>query len=161
MNPKSIASSPSSRSRYSSVVRQSHGTPIRRDSSGIPSTRASIGMRYAPTRVGERRDREPAVAGDCGRDAVQRRRAQGGIPERLRVEVGVHVDEARRDHTAFGLDDPLRGRVDLTDRDDPTAGDTDVAMRRRGAGAVDNQPAPDHEVELGRAHGVHQRCPWA
>ena len=41
-----------------------------------------------------RRDREAAVAGDDGRDAVIRRRTQRGIPEDLRVVVRVDVDEA-------------------------------------------------------------------
>ena len=43
-----IASPPSSRSRYSAVVRQSHGTPCSSASRGMPSTRASIRMRYSP-----------------------------------------------------------------------------------------------------------------
>ena len=40
-----------------------------------------------------RRDREPAVAGDDAGDAVPRRRRERGIPEDLRVVVGVDVDE--------------------------------------------------------------------
>ena len=45
MNPALIDSLPSRRSRYSSVVVQSHGTPTSRADRGIPSTMASICMR--------------------------------------------------------------------------------------------------------------------
>ena len=56
----------------------------------------------------ERRDREAAVAAHHGGHAVQRRRAQRRVPERLRVVVGVDVDEARRDDEVGRVDRPRR-----------------------------------------------------
>ncbi len=49
MNPALIPSRPSISSKYSAVVFQFHGTPVRSDSSGMPSTRASMRMRYSPS----------------------------------------------------------------------------------------------------------------
>ena len=49
LKPALIPSSGSTASRYSAVVRQSHGTPSRSDSSGMPSTRESIRIRYSPS----------------------------------------------------------------------------------------------------------------
>ncbi len=46
------------------------------------------------------RQREAAVAAEHRGHAVQRRRAGVGVPEELRVVVGVQVDEARRDEHA-------------------------------------------------------------
>ena len=51
----------------------------------------------APVLGSRRRDREAAVAGDHRRDAVPARRRQRGVPEHLRVVVGVDVDEAGGD----------------------------------------------------------------
>ena len=59
--------------------------------------------------AGQRGDGEAAVAAEHGGDAVQRRRAERRVPEALHVEVGVHVDEARRDDPAVGVDGPRRG----------------------------------------------------
>ena len=58
-----------------------------------------------------RRDREPAVAGDDGRDAVEARRRERGIPEHLRVVVRVDVDEARRDDAVAGVEHPVAVEV--------------------------------------------------
>ncbi len=45
MNPALMPSRPSISSKYSAVVVQFHGTPVRSDSSGMPSTRASMRIR--------------------------------------------------------------------------------------------------------------------
>ena len=55
-----------------------------------------------------RGDREPAVAGDDGGDAVVARRGERRVPEDLRVVVGVDVDEPGRDDVAAGVE--RRGR---------------------------------------------------
>ena len=60
-------------------------------SSTFSSVRA-ISSRCSGTR---RRDREAAVAGDDGGDAVEARRRERRVPEDLRVVVRVDVDEAR------------------------------------------------------------------
>src|SRR5690606_19016987 len=52
-----------------------------------------------------RGDREAAVPGDHGGDAVEARRRQAGIPEHLGVVVGVDVDEAGRHHAPGGVED--------------------------------------------------------
>ena len=55
--------------------------------------------------LGRRRgDREAAVAGDDGGDAVEARRRQRRVPEHLGVVVGVDVDEAGGDHAAGGVE---------------------------------------------------------
>jgi hypothetical protein len=99
----------------------------------------------------ERRQGEPCVAADDGRDAVQVGRRRRRVPEQLGVVVGVRVDDARRHHQAAGveLDRPLA--VDVADgRDDPVP-DADVGPEPRRAGAVDHGAAADHVVELGRS----------
>ena len=58
-----------------------------------------------------RRDREPAVAGDDGGDAVEARRRERGVPEHLRVVVGVDVDEAGRDDAVAGVEDAIAVEV--------------------------------------------------
>ena len=58
-----------------------------------------------------RRDREPAVAGDHGGDAVEARRRERGIPEHLRVVVRVDVDEAGRDDAVAGVEHLLTVEV--------------------------------------------------
>ena len=58
-----------------------------------------------------RRDREAAVAGDDGGDAVVRRRAERRIPEDLRVVVRVDVDETRRDRATRRVELDLAAQV--------------------------------------------------
>ena len=74
----------------------------------------------------ERRDREPAVAADHRGDAVQRRRGDRRVPQRLDVVVRVQVDEAGTHDQAVGVDGARRGFVDRTDRDDAPVADADV-----------------------------------
>ena len=64
------------------------------------------------------RDREPAVAGHHGGDALVGRRPQRGVPEHLRVVVRVDVDEAGSDRAArrVQLAATLQVRSDLTNR---------------------------------------------
>jgi hypothetical protein len=52
-------------------------------------------------------DREPAVSAKHRRHAVQRRRAQRGVPEGLRVIVSVDVDKPRTHDLAMGIERPV------------------------------------------------------
>ena len=90
-----------------------------------------------------RRDREAAVAGDDGGDAVEARRRERGIPEHLRVVVRVDVDEPGRDDAVAGVEHTVAVEV-RTDLGDATAGDADVGAHARCAGAVVDGPALDH-----------------
>ena len=97
-----------------------------------------------PRRVAglQRRDREAAVAGDHGGDAVEAARRAVGLEGELRVVVRVRVDDARRHHLAGGVDHPgALARVDEADGGDAPVADADVG-RRRG------RPVPSTTVPL-------------
>jgi hypothetical protein len=58
----------------------------------------------------------------------------------------VHIDPARRDEEAVGIDDPL-GRPGLAaNRDDALAIDRDIAGEARRGGAVNNPAAANDDV---------------
>ena len=92
-----------------------------------------------------RRDREAAVAGHDRGDAVVRRRPQRGVPEHLRVVVGVDVDEPRRDRAARGVELALAAQV-RSDLADHAVRDRHVGRLARRAGAVEDRSAADDEV---------------
>ena len=98
----------------------------------------------------ERRDREAAVPADHRRHAVQRRRRERRVPERLRVVVRVDVDEAGRDHAPAGVDRLLGLLGDIADGDDPPVSDADVGAAPRPPRAVDDLATSDHAVEHAR-----------
>ena len=87
-------------SRYSGNVSKSHAMPAISVAGSMSSTFSSVRTIDVAVLGPGRRDREAAVAGDHGRDAVVRRRPQRRIPEHLRVVVRVDVDEAGRDRAA-------------------------------------------------------------
>ena len=93
------------------------------------------------------REREAAVAHHHGGDAVPARVGAELVPEHLRVHVGVPVDEAGRDHVAVGVDVGGAALLDATDRGDAAVDDADVGAVRREAGAVDDGPVADDDVE--------------
>ena len=100
--------------------------------------------------VGNRRDGEAAVAADHGGDAVERRRRDSGVPQDLRVVVGVDVDEAGGDDEAVGVDHPRGvsdGVGDRVTEHDASVTDADVAPVTRRAGAVDDLGAAQEHVE--------------
>ena len=78
------------------------------ESAGMSSTDSIISARYALVAGLARRERHAAVAEHDGRDAVPARRRADRVPGELRVEVGVDVDEARRDEPAVGVDLAVR-----------------------------------------------------
>jgi hypothetical protein len=65
------------------------------------------------------------------------------------------IDEARRHDQAVGVDGALGQRADASDLDDPTIRDAEVAPIPRGAGAVDDRPAANHQI---KPHGVPSPC---
>ena len=94
-----------------------------------------------------RREREPAVAGDDGGDAVPRRRRRGRLEHQLRVVVRVDVDEAGREHEPVGFEHGGR-RVagDAADAPDAPVAHLHVGDRRRATRAVDDPSPPDQQV---------------
>ena len=124
----------SSVSRYSGKVSNVHGMPASSASTDMPSTFSSVRaiVERCSGRVGAI---EPAVAHDDRRHAVPRRRRQVGIPEHLRVVVGVDVDEARgqgRGPTDRRLHVPRRPALAqvIADGGDPLVLDRDVGRSR-------------------------------
>ena len=115
------------------------------------------------TRRQQRGDRESAIATNHGGHPMQRRRAQRGVPERLRVVVGVDVDEPRRHHQTGRVDGVrcrrCRGISRLADRDDPAVTHTDGRHHPRCPGTVDHQATDDLQVEQASVAdaGVHFR----
>ena len=109
-----------------------------------------------------RREADAAIAEHHRGDAVPARRRQQRIPHRLAVIMGVHVDPARRDHQARGVDLALAGALLAADRGDAAAGDRHVARERRLAGAVDDGAAAnDDVVHGGRSLVAPVNCAWA
>ena len=100
-----------------------------------------------------RRDREAAVPRHDRGHAVEARRRERGIPEHLRVVVGVDVDESRRDDVAAGVERALAVEP-VADRADVAVRDRDVRPDTGRAGPVDDRAAPDDEV---RAHRLSIR----
>ena len=60
--------------------------------------------------------------------------------------MGVAVDEARRDHMAFGVEAALGERVDAADAGDAAVLDSDIGAIARHSRAVDYHAVADHEV---------------
>ena len=95
----------------------------------------------------ERGDAEAAVAGHDCRHAVEGRRAERRVPERLGVEVGVHVDETGAHDPTAGVDHLGRVVVHRADGDDLSVADADVGRSARVTGAVDDETVADDGVE--------------
>ena len=60
--------------------------------------------------------------------------------------MGVHIDPARRDHKARGIDLALAGTLLAADRGNTAAVHGDVAGKARFAGAIDNGAAANDDV---------------
>src|SRR5262249_28143203 len=70
--------------------------------------------------------------------------------EESAVVVRMRVDESRCDDAVGGVDLARAGRAGkVADGDDAVPGDADVAATARGPGAVDHEPVPDHELDVG------------
>ena len=94
-----------------------------------------------------RRDHLAALADDDRGVAVMHPGAAIGVPYRLRVEMGVVVDKARRDDAPRGIDRPLGGgAVRLADADDLAVLHGHIGLECRLAGAVDDASVPDQKI---------------
>ncbi len=112
----------------------------------MSSARSRFRTTNARSAVAHRREREAAIAHHGGRHAVPARTAPAGVPEHLRVHVGVAVDEAGRDHETVGVDLGRTAVADAADEGDPVPDDADVGAVRAEAGTVDDGAVADHEV---------------
>jgi hypothetical protein len=69
--------------------------------------------------------------------------ARGGVREQDQVGMAVHVEEARSDDEAAGVDLARRAQaVEITDGDDAAVAHRDVGRERGTPGAVDHRSAP-------------------
>ena len=81
-----------------------------------------------------------------GGHTVLERRPDPAVPEQLRVEVRVRVDEAGGDHLPAGVDLGARAaREAAANVLDATVADPEIAPERGEAGAVDDATVADHD----------------
>src|SRR6202022_931924 len=89
----------------------------------------------------------PAAAGDDGGVAVVPPRATIGVPDRLRIEMGMMIDEARRHDAPLGIDRPLGGSTGIfADPDNLAVLHRNIGGKCRLARAVDNAPVSDEQI---------------
>ena len=101
-----------------------------------------------------RRQRDAAVAGDHGGDALADLRRHGAVGQHGAVVMGMGVDEARRQHQAARVDLGAPARAgQVAHADDAAVIDGHVALETRRARAVDDLGAPDQQVMDG-GHAV-------
>ena len=81
---------------------------------------------------------DTAVAHHNRRDAMPRRRGDGGIPQHLTVVVCVNIHKARRDHLARGIDFLAALVGNIADDGDAISVDSHVGCSGRDARSVDN-----------------------
>ena len=103
-------------------------------------------QRRRNVRVHQRRQADAAVADDDGGDALADLRQHVRRRQDDLVVVGMHVDEARRDDPAAGVEhDGTLLRQIRADRDDALALDAHVGAKARRAGAVDDGAAAQQQ----------------
>ena len=103
--------------------------------------------------------REPAVAPDDRRHAVDVGGRGQRVPEELRVVVGVGVDHAGHDHEPAGVELDRRLFVDLADGHDPAVADADIGQAAGLTGPVHDRAGSDDVVEHGTSGaGAHGGC---
>src|SRR5439155_22854097 len=93
-------------------------------------------------------ERKSAITHHHGSHSVPARAGTEGIPEYLRVHVGMTIDKAWRDDMAFGVDDFICPTSDLTDRSDAAVGDTNVSLIVRKTRAIDHRSAANDDIVL-------------
>ena len=144
MNPALIPSLLSTASRYSGVeVHCPQGTADASVSRGIPFDAGNMRMRYSASRVSfdsgamVKPQLPPnAVVTPCKGEGVD-----SPVPEHLRVEVRVDIDEPGRHHLAGGVD-LGRGLTHLPDGDDAIALDAHVGPSSRRRAPVPSMTTP-------------------
>src|ERR1051325_28810 len=96
---------------------------------GMSSTRPNVAIKASrgPGLGLTRRKGEAAVAHDYGSHAVVDGRRSERIPPKLSVEVGVKIDDARRDRETIHVEYAIGGGVDPADGRDASATDRHVA----------------------------------
>ena len=153
----------SSASRYSPNDSHPHWMPSASAEPGMSSTPSISSIELLVAIGRNRREADAAVAEDRGGHAVPARRREVRVPGRLTVEVGVDVDEARRDGEAVGVElasGTGRSGGHAADLDDHAVGHRDVGRR-------DGAPVPSTTVPpritrsnirpLHRAEGSEER----
>ena len=105
-------------------------------------------------RLFARRQRQAAVAGNHRGDAMITRRRRQRIPQKLRIEVGVKIDEPWRHRQPIGVDDTLGAAADAAGLDDLAVLHCDVAEIRGQTAAVINSSTLDQNVVS------HEDPPW-
>src|SRR5262245_43290982 len=93
-----------------------------------------------------RRQRERAVADDHRGGAVVAGVGAERIPHDLGVVVAVVVDEAGGNDPPVRFDRLARGPAEASELDDLPLGDTDVTVKRRTSGSVDDASVLDEQV---------------
>ena len=85
---------------------------------------------------------------------MQRRRAEGAVPEHLGVEVGVDIHEARTDQPPVGVQIAGGGADGGTDGGNPPVVDGYVGPDALGARPIYQPATPDHHIVHGgdRSH---------
>ena len=96
--------------------------------------------------LAHRRQRQRAIAEDHGGGAVLGRKGAQRVPGDLRVVMAVIVDKAGGDGAARGVDGLLGRAAQLADLDDLAVLDADIALERRHARAIDNEPVFDQQI---------------
>ncbi len=95
------------------------------------------------------RSNRPAFAQNHRRDALADHALRVAIGQDRVVGMVVHVDEAGGNGEARGIDRALGGGSrKRTQGDDPVAADADIAQERGIAGAVDQAPAANQQIEI-------------
>ena len=97
----------------------------------------------------QRSERQRAVAGDDGGDAVLDRREGIRVEAELGVVVRVRVDEPGRHDPAGGVEFSMRVAGLAADGHDPAVSDRDVTVAAGQPRAVDDQTVTDDEIEHG------------
>lgn len=66
--------------------------------------------------------------------------------------MGMDINETRRDHRPIGINLTASPAVHTANLRDPAAGDSHISGAARGAGPVDHDAAPNHQIVLGHRH---------
>ena len=113
------------------------------------STRAKMPQRNSRSSGLHGGDREAAVAGHDRGDAVEARHGGVGVEGQLRVVVGVHVDDARGDDQAVGVDLlPGLGVAEMAEPRHLPVPDTDVHPAPGQPRTVHDQAVADDQIEV-------------
>jgi hypothetical protein len=98
----------------------------------------------------DRRRRQTAIAVDDRRHALRDLADGVRVDRQVEVVVGMHVDEARGDDAAFGIE-PLRRHLarEIAHRGDAADADRDVGAHARRTAAVDHMTAMDEQIVHG------------